>query len=547
MGTRPGFRYFDPSRSLGAPPGVHRVMQQPFVQGRPKGDRRIWCRVGFASITTLALAMLVWPSAFDVMRWGGPQTSGWIAIGIGAAVAAHALRHRRFGLPEAPWWPAVAVGLGGLGVVAARQVLEIPLLAALCGGVALYGGLGFWLPSAGWRSLWAPAIMLVGALPVGQRADEWFGLPARLWAAEWAYGVLARAGVGVDSAQTVLVFENGLTEVAAACAGLRGMWTATILLAFVAAIERRRMGIRLLLVVVGTYLGLIATNAVRILALIWLAMVLDMRPLAALIHEPLGLTAFVGVLGLAIAAIRAWVPARPARADSSKVETLGVARPEGRPSVYAYAVGSVSAVAAAAFISGAPVRAVPPAPPVVLPTGMQTAPAALVPAERALARSFAGGRIEKVRFDHGGVQGQLIMLQAKTWRAQHPPELCLRMAGHRLTGAYEQDVGPAHRVRVLEIDEGRRLAAYWYQSRRTASPDLWTKVWSTWSGRDTDWVLVSFLFDAGDSSAVLSTDTLAVVHRAVDRVVSGGRGARDGARADRGVGSAPNTAGGLHE
>jgi len=131
----------------------------------------------------------------------------------------------------------------------------------------------------------------------------------------------------------------------------------------------------------------------------------------------------------------------------------------------------------------------------------------------------ASGRIEKWRFTHADVKGQLILLQTSVWRAQHPPELCLKMGGHRITSARDVQVGDLHVVRFLEINDGQRLAAYWYQSTSSAGPGLWPKIWSAWQGHVEDWVMVSVLFDEGMMSHRMAKPTLSALYGAVQRAL----------------------------
>ena len=461
-------------------------------------------------VASVAAAIVSGPIFRSLGRWGWPEPFALVALAIGLGVGLTRLKGPVGPIPRAPWGPVAITCVGAFAAVAALGVIGSPLLHAAFVGITLYGVAGLWGSASWWRSLMAPVVVVLSALPFGQRAEDWLGLPARLTAAAVSSRVASRLGVAVDSAETVLIFENGLTDVAAACAGLRGFWTAVVLLMFVSALERRRLGSRLALLVAVTLAALLAVNILRIVSLIVIAFVLDAGEAARLIHEPLGLTFFVAVVAGALLALRRWVPAHVATAVERSPGEVGGGVVLAPQLVVAVAV----TVAAVGIVTMGPALSVSP-PPIALPNGMQPSPAALIPAEAILVERLPRARIDKVRFDHEGVQGQLILMQADTWRAQHPPEVCLRMAGHRITGAKDVALGRSLRVRLLEIDGGRRLAAYWYQSRRSASPDLWSKVRSTWFGEDLAWVMVSFLFDSGDSSARLPRPTLAAVHAAV--------------------------------
>ncbi|MEL7369172.1 MAG: archaeosortase/exosortase family protein [Myxococcota bacterium] len=458
-------------------------------------------------IVTLAVAWVIAPLISALMRWGAPDAISCIALIAGLVALALRLRDRGWlSSPASVWAPAIWVLCGVGGIAAGRYWLGTPLASALAAAAALYGVAGLWVSTPMWRAMRGPSLLIMGALPIGERADQWFGLPARLMTADLVYRVLKPMGVRIDAADTILIFDSGLTNIAAACSGLRGLWTMTLLIVFIAMVEQRRVGIRLGILIGISQVAMIIGNSLRIIALVGLDRSLQLRQLAELMHEPFGLSVFAVVAVFSLSALRLWVPEERGEA-SACVQSFDI-------NSRLFAATGACCLATLASLGGPLATAA--SVNVFLPSAFKATAMQPTPAEERLA---ASGRIEKWRFTHADVKGQLILLQTSVWRAQHPPELCLKMGGHRITSARDVQVGDLHVVRFLEINDGQRLAAYWYQSTSSAGPGLWPKIWSAWQGHVEDWVMVSVLFDEGMMSHRLAKPTLSALYGAVQRAL----------------------------
>ncbi len=494
--------------------------------------------VGATVLATACVLLALRPGLWAMAtRMRPTDVVGGLALLFGAAWVGRAV-----GPPwrPRPAWAPVAVIIVGLGWWwLVTRIVETPTVAAVGAAVALYGVVGIWLSDRRWTALRVPFAILVCALPLGERAEDWLGVPARLAVAQAVYSGLQTFGVAVQSAETVLFLDRGLADVAAPCSGLRGLWSGLVVLLVVAAVERRRGGLRLAMVVLGLELFLLAGNVVRVTTLVVLYGVLGVPEWADAIHVPMGLTSFVGGLFLALLALRRFVPHSDPAADveSASIAPHRPAVPRGAGWGPSVGMGSgwgplvaMSTVALLVMVMSPErrPRASQPLVAVEWPEVLTTTPAPVIEAERALAESLGQGRIDKVHFDHRGIRGQLLVLHARRWRAQHPPELCLRMSGHRIWTAADVDLGPHHQARVLRVDDGQRLAVYWYQRRGLASPNVWAKIPSIWAGADDEWVLVSLLFDPGAASSKLPEETLQLVERAVAASLAGHRDTKGG-------------------
>jgi hypothetical protein len=108
-----------------------------------------------------------------------------------------------------PWqWRGAAL------FILAEQYLDITTLSAALFGLASYGLVGLWLRPAYWRLGLPAALLLVGALPFGEHMETFIGYPVRLATARIvseAHRPGRQLGAGL-SAETILVFENGISR-----------------------------------------------------------------------------------------------------------------------------------------------------------------------------------------------------------------------------------------------------------------------------------------------------------------------------------------------
>lgn len=450
-------------------------------------------------------------------RWAGqPNAEGGVALLLGAVLfVSRAVQVERWA-PEVqrlilPSW--VAAG-GVAAYVLFARILDVQLLAVASAGFAAYGLLGLWMDRRPWGALALPILLLGMALPAGDRVQGLLGVPARLWAAGATHTALNALGLSVASAETVLVLENGLADVAAPCSGLRGIWSALVVVLAGAGFERRALSARLGLVLLVTLGGLVMANAARVSVMVGVGLVAEAPQLAALIHEPLGLAGFAVVVGGALVLVHRWVPegadgAMPAPPRPALAQTAAVG-------------GALIAVGLAVSVGHSRNDRLPPEPVVLtLPETLGLEPVAPTEPERQLVGGNGGGTgwIQKYRFNHHDVSGQVLFVQASSWRRQHPPELCLRMSGFDIQSAGDAVVSastPSFRLRTLTVGQGR-LALYWYQSTAYAGPSLWKRVWSAWRGDASPWIMVSILLDPEWNPNTLPVETLMSIKHAVGR------------------------------
>lgn len=426
------------------------------------------------------------------------RTNQILLLGILALIA---IKLRRDGvrprLDAAPHlhMPALIVmAVGVTGYFIAERVLDVNILAASLFGLASYGLLGLWLAPGVWRAGLPAALLLVGALPFGDFVDVFIGYPMRIATAALVRDGLAAAGVASMGVETILVFENGVSQVDLPCSGVKSLWTGALFLLAATWIEGRRLGLRWLAAALAFVALLFIANTARVAALVVSGEVLRMPLLAEMLHVPLGVLAFIVACSAGVGLLR-FVPL------NAPLDEPGADRDVHRAPWLAPCL--IAGLLALNWLS-LPRREAPAAPtatpsPLAWPDALQTQPAPLKPGELAWLFEDGAERVERLRFTWRGHSGSLLLVTSTHWRAHHRPERCFENSGLRVQSEATHLVAGQAPVRVLSLanpSAGAPLsAAYWFQSATRITDDYTARLWAALAPRPERWLMVSILFD----------------------------------------------------
>ena len=170
------------------------------------------------------------------------------------------------------------------------------------------------------------ALLLIGALPFGEHMQTFIGYPVRILTAGLVGDGLAALGVHSIGIDTILVFENGISQVDLPCSGVKSLWTGGLFLLAVTWIEGRPFNLRWLWVALVFAFLLLVNNLIRVAALVFIGQVMEWRLLAEMIHIPLG------VLGFAIACAAAvWLLRRINSQEGRSIKTQNTLASTHRP------------------------------------------------------------------------------------------------------------------------------------------------------------------------------------------------------------------------
>jgi exosortase O len=426
------------------------------------------------------------------------------------------------GLRRLPWRvqprlriaPAATAAVALAAGVLLERAVDVRLLTAATAFAALYGVWGLFVSPGRWRRGRAGLLLALAALPLFEQAHHYAGFALRVLTAQAVAGLLTQLGLAPVAQETVLILERGVADVEAACSGLKSVWAGTLLLLAVAYTRGRPAGARLAAAFAVQASLLFIGNVVRIAALVALAHHLEAPALAELVHQPLGILAFVAAAGAAV-----WVLG-PSRPQARLRRGQRPARALGGPAL-ALALALPLTALALHRPRAAPAGAEGPLP-LDLGPAYAVTPLDLSPGERGLFTQHAGAGAAKVRVTtRDGLTAEVLWVPAVSFRPHHPPELCLAGAGHRFDRLVPVDLGDGLQLRHAILDGGRLTAAHWLQARGTTTPELLTRIQDHVVGPPRRWVLVSVLVDrALEPHDPRLTDLLFTLHRAVEAALA---------------------------
>lgn len=409
------------------------------------------------------------------------------------------LRPRTDALPHL-YPPALGLALGGaILFLLAERYLDINTLSATLFGLASYGLIGLWLRPAYWRAGLPAALLLIGALPFGEHMDTFIGYPLRIVTARLVSQGLAGLGVPNLGVDTILIFENGVSQVDSPCSGVKSLWTGALFLLAATWIERRPLNRRWLLatLVFGTLL--LVANLGRVALLVLIGQILGWRLMAQMLHVPLGVIGFIAACGAALVMLR-WAGSQVTLQESDQSVPLPTLR---RPAWLAPSLVAVL-IGLALLYSPRP-QPVAAASPLAwqFPREIQTSFWPLSQRELDWLTSASKERgvvASRWRFEMGELHGSLLLVASDTWRAQHRPERCFTVYGLEVQESQPMMVRDNFPVRWLSLGQGDDpslySAAYWLQSTDRITEDYAARIWDDLAPTPQPWVLVTVLFDA---------------------------------------------------
>lgn len=391
--------------------------------------------------------------------------------------------------------PLIMMMFGTVGYVAAERFLNVNIIASGLFGLASYGLLGLWMQPQAWRAGLPPALLLIGALPFGDFVDVFIGYPARIATAAIVRDGLGAAGVSSINVDTILVFENGVSQVDLPCSGVKSLWTGALFLIAATWVDRRALNLRWLGVALVFAALLFLANTARVAALVIVGEVLGMRMFAEMLHVPMGVLAFIAACAAGVGLLR-FVPPVADRSAPPASQTPQRNQP-------AWFAPALLAGVLALNVLHAPQPHPQPANATTLafalPAEINPQPLPLRPGEMNWLIEDGAEQIDRVRFNWRGHAGSLLLVTSTHWRAHHKPERCFENDGLRAQTSATHLVDGTLPVRVLSLkaagNNTLHSAAYWFQSATHATDDYSARLWSSLAPQPERWVMVSVLFD----------------------------------------------------
>jgi exosortase O len=395
-----------------------------------------------------------------------------------------------------------------IATLLARAFLDLEHLSVVVVIVGAYGLVGLFCDAQTWKR----GLPFVGAFAILlflfalELTD--LGHLARTAMAETVELLLQPLGVGAISSEDILVLSTGIAFVDVPCSGFKNIEIGSLFFMAASLLERKRMGLRWLLVGLSNLALLIMANIARILVIVVLTFVLQQRTLAEILHVPLGLCGFVTACLLTLQLLR-WVP-RQAAADCaySPVPIPPLVNLRNAVITLGLLLG-LALIPQPAAVSAVTLN------PLQWPLSLHTQAIDLTPQEQTFFTRHPGTVAEKQTFEFQGLSGSMIVVTSPTWQAHHAPELCLSASGFQLDQMQKRSLADDVTGRWLSLNQGQRQAAYWFQSAQHTTDDYLDRVWREITRQDPQWTMVSILFDQASADSADVKTMLEGVHGAI--------------------------------
>lgn len=507
-----------------------------FISSRPlRADATPRLRI--LALNLFALAAWLWlfrgifPYLAEIFTEDDFRTNQLVLLGILALIVLQVRQGRvTVTLDRAPrvYFPALIIAFSGaILYLLIEQFLDINTLSAGLFAMASYGLLGIWMSPRAWRDGLPAALLLVGVLPFGDHLQTFIGFPMRILTATLVRDGLQAGHIASTGVDTILILENGVSQVDLPCSGVKSLWTGMLFLTTATWLERRPINVRWLAIALLFAILLFVVNLVRVTVLVLVGQVAGWFVAAEMLHVPLGVLGFVlacaavvGMLRLAKSQLKDSaqpdktnnLPAQETADNADNADRIRVIRAirglvlsmqRTNALSFAPALGAIFLAMGLLYAQRPETGLTQPARDWEFPAEFVIKPMPLKPDEVAWLTRDGAESATRLRFDWQGSRGSMILIPSTTWRAHHRPERCFEVYGLTLDDSHTQLIAQDFPVRYVTLRDHQTgtafTATYWFQSEARTTDDYGARIWADLF-RPERWVLVSILFDnAADS------------------------------------------------
>ena len=402
--------------------------------------------------------------------------------------------------------------------VLARWFLDLEHLSVVGFIVGAYGLIGLFCHVRSWKRgipFMAAFVILIFLFAL-EFTD--LGHLARTSIAEIVEFLLKPFSVDAISSEDILVLSTGIAFVDIPCSGIKNIEIGSLFFIAASLLERKQMGLRWFMVSLINLALLITANIARILVIVVLTFIMQQQPLAEILHVPLGLFGFIAVCLITLQLLR-FVPRQPPSSSPPAPDRLPPPPTLQTPAAnLRNAALTLSLLTGLALIPHPNIADVSPKPfnTMQWPKPMQTQAIDLNRFEEKFFTHYPGVVTQKQTFQFKGVSGSMIFVASPTWQAHHAPELCFSASGLEIDHMQKQALTSQVTGRWLSLNQGQQQAAYWFQSSQRTTDRYLDRIWSEITRQESNWTLVSILFDQPVSADNTDVQTMVEeVHSAI--------------------------------
>jgi exosortase O len=430
------------------------------------------------------------------------------SLGIGLIVLA-VVHHRSLAISPHPVMRPVPLALmwgSAIASISLQWYINIDQISVLLFLLGSYGLLGLFMAPSHWRKGLPVAAIAACVIPFSLQFTSGLGFSSRVLTSHIVEYLLTVGHIAAVSSHDIIVLENGIAHVDLPCSGLRSLWMGTLFLLLATWLEKRKLGLRWLLVYVACLLLLIAANVGRVMLLVLTTYVLKQPQMAEILHTPFGLIGFASACGLTWLLLRL-VPQYPYPSQKALQLPKQNIQPQTGYSHPISLTTNIVLVISMVVLTLLPRPSLAAVEPISLasirwPTEVKLQPLPLTTTETEFFSSQSSVKTvqaEKNHFQFGSLSGSMLAVSSTSWRSHHAPELCFVGNGFKVNKMTQARLASDFPVRWLSLQNGSMTATYWFQSHKQTTDEFLSRIWSDLSHQNQSWVMVSILFDRTQS------------------------------------------------
>ncbi len=395
--------------------------------------------------------------------------------------------------------------------------IGVNTLSNICFMITAYGILTFYTPQQSWKKNLIPLLLIIMILPsfnlIGTLIDVYLGFPLRILMAKWIASFAGVMGAEYANSSTILFIENQAMQIDVQCSGVRSLWYGWLFFGAMIWIEAKKSIWVWICMFFLLTMALLLGNIARVFLIVCLHAVLELPEMAAFVHQPMGIIAFILSCVWVWWMVDQWPKAEPkegilinGREETDQVilnlEGTTETHHSTSQSWYHWGglIGLVSAMVLVSVIEKSMTEFVPKVLPQIsmfegdsLANGIAIEPVELTKQEQ---QFFLETKCPayKFTFNTNDLSGSFLMAGKGNWKSHHLPRLCIQASGHSIKNEHTYLLDSSFPVRWLDLMEAQYTACYWFQHESRITEDYADRIWAEISGTSKGWVMVSLLF-----------------------------------------------------
>ena len=387
--------------------------------------------------------------------------------------------------------------LSGLIIWAwSNYVIDINIAASTGLFIYLFGLWGLYTDHKLWIKSITPFGLILMTLPFGSIMDVYIGFPLRLLATDSIASIFNSLGLHNVTSSTIITIENSATQIDFSCSGIKGIWSSLIFFFALTWIDNLKITLNWFITLVILLSCIIVANTFRIFSIVFVSSILDRSDFADIIHAPLGIIGFAFSCALVLQIVKSsyyqkgLFSKKTLSLPSLPIPVLGSYRsmnPALIKSVVLFLLVSFL------FFKKRPPVTVSDSISIDLPSTWSTQPLQLSSNEQNLFTS-QGNTSLKFTFQKEALKGSILIVKSNGWRGHHNPEFCIRAGGHVIKKLETIKIKEDQPIKWMKVDSCSS-ACYWFQSPSVTTDEFGTRVWSDLKNEESNWLLVSVVFD----------------------------------------------------